>query len=1044
MSWRKWIVRGVVYGIIALCGGAALLYQRWTNPAAVREQVIAKLHELFPGAQVSVDSAQLRILGGIQLNGLRLCRRDDPERGEFLQVPSAVVYHDKEKILDGELALRKIELHKPRLRLRRDKDGKWNVMGLTQPVPPSRLLPTLVVHQGTILFDDRLGDAAAPLVEVDDVNITLINDPIAVVSVRGSAGSALLGKLQVQGTVRREPLEWAMAFEAGDVPITTALVRRMAPACHGDVLDGLAIEALAEAHGEVSYRPGPTPSLFYDVHGKLSRGKLRHPKLPLPLEELSASLHLTAGGVRVESLDARSGKVAIHGEGSGTLASLDQDFEAQLQIKHFEVCKELCGHLPQKLRSLHEAFQPRGPTTVAIACARRGGEWVLLSDGTAPRVSLRPEDVSMCFVKFRYPIEHLGGTLDYGLSDRKVRVDLSGMAGKQPVLLKGTWQGEGTGVEARFDITANNVPIDETLLTALPEAQQKLARSFRATGQADIKAHIRRDPGALEYRNEYHVRIHDAAMLWDSFPYPLEQVRGVLDIFPRHWEFHDFHATHKSGQVAANGRSTRLRAADGGTAQGIALEITGRGLAMDGELRKGLTPMPGLLKAWDTFRPQGRLNFVATVNHPTDKSADLDVLVDAQGCAVEPMFFPYLMHDIGGQFHYHQHRLDLDHVKAWHGGTLLSLDRGSVALPEGGGYYVDFPELQARDLRIDDDMLKALPGKLHEAAQSLQLHDRFQAKARLVVAQAAEPGSLPDVYWDCLAGVKKATLHAGLELSEVSGELGCKGRHNGKQLLGLDGNILLEEASVLKQPFHDVQIHFGVNEKAPEVLLVGLRAPLYGGDVAGQVRVDFDSTLRYEVNLTASQIDLKQFGKHNLGAKSEIEGLAVGRLHLTGLGAGIETLDGNGSIDVPNGKLCNLPLLLDLLKFLGLHWPDRTAFEELHALFAIHGSRVHLRKLDLLGNAISLSGKGEANLDGTDLAVDFYPTWRMEQLLPPAIRLVPPALSKSILTIEMRGAITSNTDKDLKFTKRWVPILLDPVLNLQQRIVGEPRMERKD
>jgi hypothetical protein len=51
-------------------------------------------------------------------------------------------------------------------------------------------------------------------------------------------------------------------------------------------------------------------------------------------------------------------------------------------------------------------------------------------------------------------------------------------------------------------------------------------------------------------------------------------------------------------------------------------------------------------------------------------------------------------------------------------------------------------------------------------------------------------------------------------------------------------------------------------------------------------------------------------------------------------------------------------------------------------------------------------------------------------------------VSKSILTIEMRGDITENTDRDLKFTKRWVPILFDPVLNLQQRFVGEPRLEK--
>ncbi len=728
MAWRKWIVRGVVYGIIALCGGAGLAYQRWTNPAAVREQVIAKLHELFPGADVSVDSARLRILGGIQLNGLRFSRHDDPEHQEFLQVSSAVFYHDKEKLLDGELALRKIELHKPRLRVRRDKDGNWNVQGLTGPLRPDRLLPTVVVHQGTILFEDRLQEAGTPLIEIGNVNITLINDPLPVITLCGAASSAVLGKLEVQGTLHREPLEIAGTFKAVGVPLTTALVRRLAGDKHAELLEGLAVEALADAHGELAYHSSPTQPLDYDVQCTLRHGKVRHPRLPLPLEELSAVMHCAGGRLRLDGLEARSGEVEIHAAGSGTLPALDQDFEARLEVKHLSLDAHLCDALAEKMRRLNDAFQPHGPATLYIACARHGGAWTGLADGTPMRVSLRPEDVSMCFVKFPYPIEHLAGALDFDFATRQLRVDLAGFAGAQPVLIKGTWQGEGPDAECRFDIASNDVPIDETLLKALPEAQQKLTRSFRATGKADIKAHIRHEPGAAEFRNEYHVRVHDATLLWDSFPYPLEQVRGILDIFPKHWEFREFHAAHHGGNMDAHGHSTLTAAADGTRIQGIALEIIGHHVALDDDLRKGLTPLPKLLNAWDKFRPNGRLNFIAAVNHPTSLSYDLDVHVDAQGCAVEPVFFPYRLEQIGGQFHYHHHRLELAQLKAWHGDTLFTLGKGSVDLPPGGGYYADLTRVQARDLQLDEDLIKALPGKLKEAARSLKMHDKVQAQ----------------------------------------------------------------------------------------------------------------------------------------------------------------------------------------------------------------------------------------------------------------------------------------------------------------------------
>ena len=410
-----------------------------------------------------------------------------------------------------------------------------------------------------------------------------------------------------------------MAFQALGVPKTTPQLRRLDAGKHTELLDGLVLEALADAQGELSYQAGPEQPLVYDIHCTLRHGKLHHPRLPLPLDELSATLHCADGRLQLEELSARSGAVEIRGAASGTLPALADDFEARLSVQHLDLSDKLGDQLPDKLRPVYEMFKLSGPATLQLACARRSGEWIDLSDGTPSHAALRPEDVSMCFSKFPYLLEHLTGVLDYTLSDRHLRVDVAGRAGTQPVLIKGTWQGEGPAALVNFDIQGNGVAIDEALLKALPEGPQKLARSFHATGKADIKAHIRHDrgAGAAEFRNEYHAQIHDATLLWDAFPYPLEQVRGILDIYAKHWEFREFHATHHDGQLEAHGQSTQTRAADGSNVQGIALEITGRELALDDDLRQGLGPMPGLLKAWDNFRPQGRLNFVAAVNHPT-------------------------------------------------------------------------------------------------------------------------------------------------------------------------------------------------------------------------------------------------------------------------------------------------------------------------------------------------------------------------------------------------------------------------------------------
>jgi hypothetical protein len=314
---------------------------------------------------------------------------------------------------------------------------------------------------------------------------------------------------------------------------------------------------------------------------------------------------------------------------------------------------------------------------------------------------------------------------------------------------------------------------------------------------------------------------------------------------------------------------------------------------------------------------------------------------------------------------------------------------------------------------------------------------------QIVVTQSAEPGSSPSIGWDGGVRFENAVLTTGLDWSDVTGNLACRGLYQNRQLHGVVGNFKIERGTLLRQPFRDVVGHFAIEENIPDVLKVNIAsAPLFGGDISGPIRLEFGSTSRYELNLTASQVSLEDLGKFNLGPQSSLQGRTGGRLHLTGYGAGVDTLEGNGTLEVPNGKLGNVPLLLDLLKLLNLRLPDRTFFDEAKAVFSIHGRRVHMDQLELVGNGISLYGKGDFLIDGTEMKLDFYPAWgRIQQLVFPAWRDIPAEIGKNMLKIEMRGKITSNPN-DIRFTKKPMPVLLDPLYQIRDRLMGDPERRR--
>lgn len=1053
MSWRKWFVRILVFSIVCLCGAGAWLYRNWTNPAAVRQQVISKLEAFFPGAAIVLDSAHLRILGGINLAELRFSRRDDPDKLDFAHVPSAVIYHDKEKLLDGALGIRKVELDRPRLHLVRNAAGHWNLEGITGAMQPDVPLPTVVVHQGTLVLDDDQPGKGLSSLEINHVSLTMINDPLPTVVIDGRAKSDAMGELEIHGTWNRRTKELAFSIQVQSVPVTPALLQRLAPSCPTGDMDKVLLEGTADIKADLGWTPGASMPFHYDVRCRLAHGKLRHPRIPLPLEDLDATIRCTNGTVQLLNLKAKSGVSQVWAHGVAALPCPEANFDATLEVQHLELCDKLFQKLPA-FEAMFKAFSPSGLATVRIACSRRGGAWTPLPSGAPPTLSLSPENMNVRFCKFPYPLERLTGSLDMNLVDNSINVDIVGHSGPQPVLVKGAWHGKGKEADASFDITANDLPLDDKLLDALhgpPEGPaypyEALARSFHAHGKGDIKALIRHVPGQEHFDNEYHVHFHDGDFRWEQFPYLLTDVSGILDIYPQYWEFHDFRGKHGDGQVRLQGRTTP--AVDGDKSKvRLIMELAGRSIPLDAELRDAFGPMPSLSKVWDTFAPTGQSDFTASIDRPLPPPGpkaeeqilrDMDVRIAVQGGTIEPRFFPYALSGMAGKVHYHQHRVEVTEVSAKHGGTQVNLKSALVELFPQGAFKTAVKELRARDLRTDDDFIRALPESLKKACASLELKDPILLQTDMIVSQAADSVSPPSVYWDGQLWLQKAKLRAGLELSDVDGTLACRGNHwrdpRRGELVAMTGGFHLEKTTLLKQPFHDIQGHFLVNDDKPEVLAIGLKAPLFGGDISGQIALKMNSSLPFDLNLTASQIDLEQFGRHNLGSRNQLQGTILGRLYLSGMASGIDTLDGNGRFDVPRGHIGNLPLLLDLLKFLGLRWPDRTMFDETHASFNIHGSRVHVERLELLGNAVSLYGQGDFGIDGSDLKLDFYPSWgRLEQIAGKA-KPIPAEISKQLLKIEMRGQVSSNPS-DLKFTKKPVPFLVEPLLYLRDKMNG--------
>ena len=309
MPWRKWLVRGLVFSILGLLALGVVAYQAWTNPVAVRAQVLDHIRKHFADGDVSVslESAHMRLLGGIAVSELRIARTDGLDRKDFFYVPSAVIYHDKERLVKGVFAVRKLEMHRPQLRVVRERDGRCNLTGLFIPTDPKEPLPAVVVEQGTLVLEDRAAAPGTPVLEIKDVAMTAIEDPPGVVTVAGVGRTDVAGPVSFNAVVQRATGDLTASVDALAVPVGPELVQRLAGFCPETAAQVRQLRGVGQVQAAVGYHPGSAQPCTYDVTCRLLKGELDHALLPKPLEKLDATIRIVNGRIPLAHFTARSG-----------------------------------------------------------------------------------------------------------------------------------------------------------------------------------------------------------------------------------------------------------------------------------------------------------------------------------------------------------------------------------------------------------------------------------------------------------------------------------------------------------------------------------------------------------------------------------------------------------------------------------------------------------------------------------------------------------------------------------------------------------------
>jgi hypothetical protein len=577
-----------------LGGGLWFAYTYVTDSETAARLIRQYALRYLPGSDLEPGRVRIRPFAGVLTLEKGLVRqRIDGERFVALTLPWLHVQINPRKLIRGQLEVRDVVVTQPQLWLCHRRDGTWNLQGLLAdpwPGPWLEKAPPIIIQNGTlglILDPEEPGDASTPGPAAIDsapeagpvrAAASRIKDQAKAVILReatikieqvagflfrfeGSARGDVLDRLQITGSIDFQTGRIALDGSLSGLTLSEALRRRI-PLAARPSMQALALNSGVVDIGpsRVSYDPTAAPGnrLHYSATARLRGGVWECPHLPFPVNNLWADVTVADGVLAIQRAEGLNGSTTLRAVGTvGLCDPRCGPLDLQINLTDLKLDDRLRSHTPAEYEDLWDVFQPRGQVDAELHVARaHPGEPLKFG----AKVSCR--DVSAKYRHFPYQLDHLTGELALEHNTLTVNLGTSSVGG--PLQLKGTIENPGMDAVVQLDIQAESIPVDQTLLDALPDDVREVVDLFEPRGMVKAHATVHRRP-TPDRRPEGLVAIDAEVDLserceirWAGLKYPVRNLTGRLVLHPDEWIFSNMRGHNGQATITASGRVKKL------------------------------------------------------------------------------------------------------------------------------------------------------------------------------------------------------------------------------------------------------------------------------------------------------------------------------------------------------------------------------------------------------------------------------------------------------------------------------------------------------
>ena len=993
--------------MIGALAAVPYVYRRLDETVRARVETLFATH--YRDLRVTVHSAALAD-GGIQVRGVSI---EDPKadgpRAELLYIEELflVCKTDLATLLSTTPEIVEVTARRPLLRATRRADGSWSASRLF-PLPTlGREPPTISIEGATVELFDPLEKTPRSLALRDGYFKVAPHSggPLPAgerrpLGITGYCTADSIRRIELAGTFNPTGGAWEVSGLADGLEITPELLHDLPCECP----QGLnLLEALrGQVHGKFAVRyDGAKPDPWtYEVIGQLSRGRLDDSRLPHPLTELRAGFHVNAHGFAIQNLTANSGPAMltldIRREGFGENAPMTVVAKAtQLKLD-----RQLSAILPTSWQEMWQQSLPAGELDLDATLRYDGIQWT-------PDVVATCHDVALTYPKFPYRLEHGSGRVI--LKDNVLTVeDMTAYSGGEQIRLRAEIHQPGPEWTGFFTADSRNLPVDQKLIKALPPTSREIVENLNPNGSFGLFVHYWRQAGAPVH-SHLSINLNGCYLRYKLFPYPLHNVRGVVEANDQTWTFDDLHGTNDSGLVRCHGEMK-----PGPDGNQLVLHFAGQNVPLEDELRDALRPSARQL--WNEINPTGAVDLSVKVEHRTSWREPSIVVTAAPVkdiVAIQPRYFPYRLEKLSGEFDYENGRVVLKQLAAEHGANTRLTARGHCEVDASGGWRLHLEDMHCGRLIPDRELVQALPARLRKAITEMQLSGPATISGRFDLGSTGKPEEPLWAGWDIVCDLQQVRMAYSLPLENINGQLSLSGSFDGRQFrsrgeLNLDSLTYKDfQFTEIRGPLwlDDTRMLLGGTVPAPPGKPArAITSRCCGGTILSDGWVAFGPNSHYNFDAVVVNAQLARAAQEVLAGRQKLSGELSARVNVRGQGSNTTLLAGGGHVELRNADIYQLPAMVSLLKILSMRVPDAHAFSKSDIDFRLEGGHIYFDRINFNGDAISLRGTGEMGLD-KNLQLMFYTVVGRDQWRVPLVSDVLGGASQQLMAIYVNGPL---------------------------------------